>query len=200
MQKTDFALVQETLNGDNRAYEALMRRFEKPLLAFCTRTLGNAEDAADAAQEAFVKAYYALPRFRRESPFAPWLYRIAGNACMDAGRRRRRAPDSLDEISAAGAEPADMGDSPEESAILHEQQQRLREAVHALPERHQMAIMLYYFGQLGVREIGEAIGCSEGTVKSLLFYGREKLRARLESLVRDELQEDKGEAGSCPAG
>lgn len=183
MHQPDAKLVENCLRGDNKAFELLIRRYEKHIAALCMRMAGNADDAADAAQDAFIKAYHALATFRRESEFLPWLSRIAANATLDLVRSRtRRRAESLDDQQyvepAAGPES-----SPERTALSTEQSEVVRGAVIELPPQQREAAALFYFAGLGIREISEALGQPQGTVKFNLHAARESLRKKLEGFV-----------------
>lgn len=164
--------------GDVRAYEGLVERHRD--LAFRTAYLvaRNASDAEDAAQEAFVKAYYALDRFRAGEPFRPWLLRIVTNEA----KNRRRSAGRRDRLVARAAErrgPGDAAPSPDAAAIADETRDLLLSAMEALPERDRLVIGYRYFLDLSEAETARALGVRPGTVKSRLSRALERLRASL---------------------
>jgi RNA polymerase sigma-70 factor (ECF subfamily) len=182
------------------AYEALVLRYQE--LAFRTAYLiaGGAADAEDAAQEAFVKAYYALPRFRAGAPFRPWLLRIVANEARNrrkaAGRREGLA------LRAAGDRPAgEAAPSPEAAALAAEEQRALLAALHRLREDDRRVIALRYFLDLSEAEMAAALGCPRGTVKSRLARALRRLRAALAGAAdRDPAGEPAGDTKGAMRG
>jgi RNA polymerase sigma factor (sigma-70 family) len=161
----DVALAERARRGDERAFEELVRMYQD--LAFRTAYLltRSASDAEDAVQTAFVKAWRALPRFRRGAPFKPWLLRIVAN---EAHNRRRSAGRRAElELRAAAAyPPGDAAPSPEGAALEHERQVDLLELVSHLDERDRDVITCRYFLELSELETAEVLGVRLGTVKS----------------------------------
>ena len=181
MEPSDANLVQQCLQGDNEGFDALVKRYQKRVYSFCRRMLGD-DEAADAAQESFVKAYHALDRFRQDAQFLTWLIKIANNTCIDMSRaRRRQRADSLDDVE---VEASDVPSNPEKSAIRSDEQQRLWEAVLKLPEKYQTALVMFHFDSKSIKEISSSLGRPEGTVKSDLHVAREMLRRKLEGVLR----------------
>lgn len=143
---------------------------------------GRAADAEDVAQEVFVRAHRALPSFRGESRVGTWLYRLAFNRAVDHRRRlRRRAEAPLEEPGAAAVPPAAGGGSdPYRAARGAEEARAVRRALARLPDRERAVLHLHYWLGHTVGEIGELLGLPDGTVKSHLHRGRERLRKELE--------------------
>jgi len=171
-------LVERAREGDARAYEALVRRYQD--LAFRTAYViaGGAADAEDAAQEGFVKAWYALPRFRAGAPFRPWLLAIVANEA----RNRRRSGRRQDDLALRVAEDRPSGDaapSPEAAALDSEQRRRLLAAVGRLGDSDRQVITCRYLLELSEAEMAAALGCRRGTVKSRLSRALARLRAAL---------------------
>lgn len=177
----DKELIEQCLSGDNKAFDCLVHRYQRQIYVYCCRMLGNTDEALDAAQDCFIKAYYALQSFRSDSPLLPWLFRIAHNTCVDIARSKsRRSSTSLDEIEEErGSLPAPEP-GPEHLAIQSESARSLREAVLRLPERYRAAITLFHFNGLSIREISKALDRPEGTIKSDLHHAREMLRNNME--------------------
>ncbi len=140
---------------------------------------GNAADAEEAAQDAFVKAFYALGRFRAGAELRPWLLRIVGNEARNrrrsAGRRAMLALRAAADPSSGGAAP-----SPEANLLAAEQQSALLAAVNELPEEQREVVACRFFLELSEDETAEALGLRKGTVKSRLSRGLARLRERLE--------------------
>lgn len=171
-------LVEQARGGDARAYEVLVRRYQD--LAFRTACViaGGSADAEDAAQEGFVKAWYALPRFRAGSPFRPWLLAIVANEA----RNRRRSGRRQDDLALRVAEDRPSGDaapSPEAAILEGERRRALLDAVGRLPEEQRLAVVCRFFLDLGEAETADVLGVRKGTVKSRLSRGLERMRKEL---------------------
>jgi RNA polymerase sigma factor (sigma-70 family) len=173
----DAELVGLARDGDVRAYEELVGRYRD--LAFRTAWLvtRSSAEAEDAAQEAFVKAYYAMPRFRPGAPFKPWILRIVANEAKNRGRSARRREALA--LRAAAADPGGAVPSPEAAALEHEERQELLNAIARLPERDRLVLGYRYFLDLSEAEMAEALDCRPGTVKSRLSRAAAHLRAEL---------------------
>lgn len=174
-------LVARAQRGDVHAYEQLVQAYER--IAFRTAFLlsGNAADAEEAAQDGFVKAYRALGRFRRGSPFRPWLLQIVAN---EAHNRRRSAGrrESLALRTAAESRPGDAAPSPEAALLAAEGRATLLEVVNGLREEERDVIVLRFFLELSEAETAAALGIPAGTAKSRLARGLERLRAQMEAV------------------
>jgi len=171
-------LVERAKRGDQGAYGQLMHAYQG--IAFRTAYLitGEAEDARDAAQEGFVKAYYALGRFRSGSPLRPWLLQIVANEA----RNRRRSAGRRAHLALRAAETAPSGEaapSPEGTVIGREQQTALLRAVNELREEDRLVISCRYFLELSEEETAELLGWRRGTVKSRLSRALVRLRERM---------------------
>jgi RNA polymerase sigma-70 factor (ECF subfamily) len=170
----DGALVSAVLRGDSEGFATLVRRYERPVYHLAFRTLRDAEEARDVAQEAFFKAYRSLRTFRTGAKFSTWMYAIAYHACCDRLNRRKRF--SGDELP----ESADPGPGPELTVIALDEAQRLRDAIELLPEKYRVAITLYHLQGRQYEEIAAVLGLPMGTVKTHLFRAKEHLRRLLE--------------------
>ena len=173
------ALVERARRGDAAAYEALVRAHQD--IAFRTACLfaGSAADAEEAAQEAFVKAWRALPRFRSGAPFRPWLLAIVGNEA----RNRRRAAGRRAGVALRAAHERPSGDaapSPEAALLAGGERRALLAALSALDERDRAVIACRFLLDLSERETAKALGCRPGTVKSRLSRALGRMRGELE--------------------
>jgi RNA polymerase sigma-70 factor (ECF subfamily) len=174
----DAELVELAKGGDVRAYGELVDRYRE--IAFRTAYLiaRNSADAEDATQDAFVKAYYALDRFRSAEPFRPWILRIVSNEARNrrrsAGRRERLA---LRVVERRG--PGDAAPSPDAAAIAQETRRTLVGALEMLPERDRDVIACRYLLELSEAETATTLGIRPGTVKSRLSRGLARLRREL---------------------
>lgn len=174
----DAELVERAQRGDVECFEELVRRYQA--IAFRTACLvaGNAADAEDAAQSAFVKAYYALSGFRTESPFRPWLLQIVANEA----KNRRRSAGRLQGLRVRLVENRprdDAAPSPEGAVLARADRERLLEEVAGLRERDRLVITYRYLLELSEEETAQIMGCSRGTVKSRLHRALNRLQARL---------------------
>jgi RNA polymerase sigma-70 factor, ECF subfamily len=174
----DPELVELAKGGDVRAYGELVDRYRE--ISFRTAYLisRNSADAEDATQDAFVKAYYALDRFRSAEPFRPWILRIVSNEARNrrrsAGRRERLA---LRVVERRG--PGDAAPSPDAAAIAQETRRTLLAALETLPERDREVIACRYLLELSEAETAQTLGIRPGTVKSRLSRGLGRLRRQL---------------------
>jgi RNA polymerase sigma factor (sigma-70 family) len=170
-------LVERARRGDHDAYEALMREHERAAFRTAYLIVGSAADAEDVAQEAFVKAYRALGRFRAGSPFRPWLLRIVGN---EARNHRRAAGRRAWHQGRAGAlEPVASQAGADAELLRREERRRLLAAVDALPEGERVAVAARYFAGLTDGEIGAALGLPRAAVKMRAWRGLQRLRNEL---------------------
>ena len=166
--------------GDQDAFAELIQLYEKRVLALTQRMCKNPEDAAEAAQEAFFAAWQGLKRFRGESSFSTWLYRLASNACVDLLRRegRRQAAASLDDEDLNLDMPASLP-SPQEEAERRELREQIEKGLQTLPPEYRAVLVLREIHQLHYEEIAEALGVDVGTVKSRISRRRKRLRGFL---------------------
>jgi len=171
-------LVEHARRGDAAAYEELVRLHEH--VAYRTALVFSASpaDAQDAAQEALLKAWRALPRFRAGAPFRPWLLAIVANEARSrvraAGRRAGR------ERRAFALEPARAGEPPDAAVLVRERHAALAQALAALPERDRTVLALRYLLELSEEETAAALGCRRGTVKSRVSRALQRMRTSME--------------------
>jgi RNA polymerase sigma-70 factor (ECF subfamily) len=168
-------LVKAARRGDSVAYAELVRRYQDVAFRVAYMTTRSAADAADAAQEAFVKAYYALPRFRAEAPLRPWLLRIVVNEARNRRRSARRR-ERLTLRVAADPASGDAAPSPEAGVLAGERRAEVLAAVSELKERDRQVIVYRYFLSLSETEMAEILGVAPGTVKSRLSRALARLR------------------------
>jgi RNA polymerase sigma-70 factor (ECF subfamily) len=195
VEAPDEALVELARAGDLDAREELFRRGREVAYRVAFRLLGNAEDAMDAVQDGFIKAFRNLDAFDGRSAFRTWLLRIVTNAAHDLGRRKGRRPAlRLVDLDADGLGPGGSGTSTVEPSVEHDPSQGLhladlRRTIDAALARLSPAIretfVLFAEAELSYKEIAEAQGVPIGTVMSRLHYARQKLQAALEGV--DEL-------------
>ena len=172
--------IDRARKGDQEAFEALLHRYEKRVLALTRRMCGNPEDGAEAAQEAFLAAWQGLPFFRGDSSFSTWLYRLASNACVDLlrreGRHRAAAGPSLNDEELNLDVPDSALPSPQEEAERQELRAQIESGLHALSPDHRDVLVLREMHQLSYDEIAQTLDVDVGTVKSRINRGRKQLR------------------------
>ena len=173
----DGELVRRAQRGDRFAFERLVERHQDRLLTLAARVLGSPDDAADAVQEALLRAWLALPRFRRGSLFSTWLYRICVNAAHDQRDRRRAEP----------AEVATTSTDPRDRFLERELSGELQRALNELDDANRVAVVLFDVLGCSYAEIAEITDVPEGTVKSRIYRGRVELARNL-GTVEDETE------------
>ena len=183
-KEEELSLIRRVLAGDTDAFEPLVTENQTKAFHLACRLLGNETDAADAVQDAFVKAYTALGDFRGDSRFSVWLYRLVNNVCIDMLRRRKgELTVPLQTENEEGEEREslipDTADGPERLAERAEDRQAVRDALARLPEDCREILVMREIGGLSYEELAAALSLEVGTVKSRLNRARKKLCALL---------------------
>ena len=172
----DQELVERARAGEAAALDTLVSRHHAAVYEVTYRVLGDPDAAADAAQDAFVKALGALDGFRGEASFKTWLLTIAANVARSAGRKTTRRREVA--LDAVGERPGDLGD-PERDAIVRTETERVNRALETLPEKQRLAVTLRIGQDLSHREVGEVIGSSEGAARVNYHLGIKRLKELL---------------------
>jgi RNA polymerase sigma-70 factor (ECF subfamily) len=187
----DARLMLRVKRGDTAAFAALVDQYKQPVLNLVTRTLRDPTEAEDLAQNVFVQVWKSAPRYQASAKFSTWLFTIARNLCLNELRRRARHP----------AEPLDAPHPEQEGEPLHqvadlqttsppaallqnELEQKIEEALAALPENQRTAVLLCRQDELSYAEIAQVLGCSLSATKSLIHRGRETLKQKLKPYLR----------------
>jgi RNA polymerase sigma-70 factor, ECF subfamily len=165
--------------GDRQAYGVLVGRYQQSVFAVCYRLLGQRQDAEDAAQETFVRAFRSLAGFDRQRPFGPWVRQIATHVSYDLLRQRPLVAAPLWEEQDGWDGHATGGREPEQAQISRERQQQLWQAIHALPPHYRVVVELRHFQELSYNEIADRLDLPLNTVKSHLLRARKLLLERL---------------------
>ena len=183
-------LVKRARKGDLAAYDELVKRYQERIYATVYHMTSNHEDANDLAQEAFIKAFQALKSFKGGSSFYTWVYRIAVNKTINfLKQRKNKAHMSLDDLDFNAEHDPDLvalisEKTPRREINLSELQERLNAAMQKLSESHRLVVTLHDVQGASHEEIAKIMNCNIGTVRSRLFYARQKLQAYLSDYLK----------------
>ena len=188
-QSSDKKLVKRVQKGDKGAFDLLVLKYQHKIVNLVMRYVRDPELAQDITQEAFIKAYRALPRFRGDSAFYTWMYRIAVNTAKNHLAAQRRRPMDV-ELDMQDPEQYDLHaklketDTPEGVTLSNELKQSVEAAIAALPEDLRTAIILRELEGMSYEEIAQTMECPVGTVRSRIFRARDAISKRVGSLIR----------------
>lgn len=184
MELTDWELVRKCQGGDTGAFQELVSRYHQKVYMVILGLLRHREDALEVAQETFFRAYRKINSFEGGSSFYTWLYRIAVNIAIDAQRRQSRNPvDYRDDLEDALEAQQKVAKDPFADVHDRELREQLAKAINELTPEHKAVIVLRTIEGLSYKDIGEILGCSEGTVMSRLHYARKKLQEKLSGFL-----------------
>jgi RNA polymerase sigma-70 factor (ECF subfamily) len=186
-------LIQQAQGGDRMAFEELIRRHDREILRLAFHMLGNREEAREVFQETFLKAYRSLNRFRFESSFYTWIYRIATNVGLDHLRKRQTLKEEVSYESDSESHPdrpalkdtlaaTTYYSNPERRLYGREVGAKIQEALKTLSEKERLVFELRHYQGLRLKMIGEIMGSTEETAKNYLFRATQKLRAHLSAV------------------
>jgi RNA polymerase sigma-70 factor, ECF subfamily len=187
-KQSDWALVAQVRAGDNRAFDAIMAHYKRPILSFVYRMIGDATEAEDVAQDVFVRAYQGIqkPTFRQTTAeFSSWLFQIARHAALDCLRRRKRHPaESLAAMADNGESVAGAGRTAYEESVARETGEQIAAAVALLPEDQRTTLILSEYEDRSYAEIAAVMNCSLKSVDARLYRARQFLRTHLARLLQ----------------
>lgn len=175
MQQEEREWLAAAQRGDSLAFSRLVDMYAKPVYNLCYRMLGSPQDAEDAAQETFLRAFRSLGRYDPQRKFATWVLSIAANHCIDQYRRVRPQFVSLEETAEIELQEARPG--PEQAALTHESQEEVQRLLASLPARDRAALILYYWYEYSYAELAKALSLSEPALKARLHRARRTLAA-----------------------
>jgi RNA polymerase sigma-70 factor (ECF subfamily) len=186
-QATDQQLVERVQKGDKRAFDLLVLKYQHKIAGLVSRYIHDSHEVLDVTQEAFIKAYRAIGRFRGDSAFYTWLYRIAINTAKNyLVSKSRRPPDTDVEVGDAeyfeGSGKLRDNDSPEHELYREELENVVFKAIEQLPEDLRTAVSLREFDAMSYEEIAEVMQCPVGTVRSRIFRAREAIDKQIMNL------------------
>lgn len=193
----DAALVARVQRGDKRAFDLLVLKYQRKIMRLLSRMIRDPSEIEDVAQEAFIKAYRALPQFRGESAFYTWLYRIAINTARNWQAAGNRRPITSSIIENAEGETFDGIDNlidistPESVLASRQIAETVNAAMQSLPEDLRTAILLREIEGMSYEDIAQSMGCPIGTVRSRIFRAREAIAAQLKSVLGGDHDTDR---------
>jgi RNA polymerase sigma-70 factor (ECF subfamily) len=184
VEPSDWELVRKCQAGETAAFQELVSRYHQKIYIVIAGLLGHREDALEVAQEAFFRAYRKIKSFQGDSSFYTWLYRIAVNIAIDSQRRQKRNPlDFRATMDGVFEEQNEVAKDPFSDVHDRELRDKLVAAINDLTPEHRAVIILRTVEGLSYKDIGEILGCSEGTVMSRLHYARKKLQEKLSAFL-----------------
>lgn len=196
-------IIERVLGGDTEAFSELVTRYEKTVYNLAQRMVGDRSDAADMAQEAFVKAWTNLPSYRGESRFSAWLYRITTNVCLDFLRHKSRRPQvslsTSDDDEERQLDIPDPKSMPEELLMKKLGMEAVHRGLERLPPKHRQILVMRELDGLSYSEIAAQLSLEEGTVKSRIFRARKNLCAFLlgDGNIPDSIASNDREEADC---
>ncbi len=190
----DLELVQRVQAGDKKAFDVLIMKYQQRIVHVITGFVHDPVEALDVAQEAFIKAYRAIPNFRGDSAFYTWLYRIAINTSKNHLTARSRRPpamdvDAMDATNYFDAPELKEFETPESKLVSDELQHVIHQAIESLPEDTAMAIKLREFDGMSYEEIAQVMDCPIGTVRSRIFRAREAIEQQIQATMNEGEQQ-----------
>ena len=173
---TDEELVRACVAGDRAAFDVLVRRHQRQVYRLCYRFVGNHEDAAELAQDAFVRAYRALSKFEQSAKFTTWLHRISVNACLNRLALKKPKQEPLKDVDAMQSH----GEAADAAVLREERAARVRAAIARLPDKQRATLILRAYHDLPHDEIAKILGNSVGAVKANFFHALANLKKLLD--------------------
>ncbi len=182
-QKDDIYYIEKVKSGETNAFSYIVEKYKEIVFSIALKVLKNREDAEELAQESFIKAYNSLHTFKGNAKFSTWLYRITYNSCISEIRKRKMNFASTSEIEIKDeSEELNLDGIPAENRA-----QVIKQALDQLPEDEYTLVLLYYFEEQSIEDIGKVTGLSESNTKVKLYRARKKLYTIISNIMKDEL-------------
>ena len=182
-EKDDIYYIEKVVSGQTQYFSYIVEKYQNIVFSIALKVHGNGEDAGEMAQEAFIKAYKSLHTFKGKAKFSTWLYRITYNHCISETRKRKIHFVSTDEVEVRDDDnELNLDGIPEENKAAY-----VKAALEKLPEDEYTLILLYYFEDQSIDEIGKVTGLSESNTKVKLHRARKKLHTILNEMLKEEL-------------
>ena len=180
------SLVRRIVSGDSAAFECVILRYERRVATLAMKLLRTKEDAQDAAQEVFLRAYKYLHRLDLQKPIEPWLVRMTVNVCKNIGRKRQRRLNTFSESETPDAYPADKSCDPYTEILEEQERQMLWKALNSLPEKERIAVTLRDIVGLSTAEVAAILESSESTVRSQVSRARVRMKDAIDQMTGGE--------------
>jgi RNA polymerase sigma-70 factor (ECF subfamily) len=184
---TDSDIIEQVRAGNTRRYAVLVDRHKDRMLTLACRLLGRREEAEELVQDAFMRAFRSLDRFRGDAKFSTWLYRILHNLCMTKVSRRRRVDVEEDEEQVIDTLADDGSPSVQEQLEDEEMRGILKQEMNLLPEKYRSVVALFYIQEMSYEEVVSILNLPVGTVKTNLFRARNLLKGRILARMKGEM-------------
>jgi len=181
----DQKLIKAIINGDTRAYTQLVDRYKDLVYTLALRMLKNREEAEEVAQDAFIKVYKSLEKFKGDSKFSTWIYRVTYNTCLDRIKKNKKHINDVP-IDKFTEHKLEAVDNALENMIKAERSELVKQCVDKLPSESAYLLTLFYFEELSLEEIAKIINIEANTVKVKLFRARKKLAVILEQFLQPQ--------------
>lgn len=188
MSTNDQVYINRILDGDTNAFAILVDRYKDLVYTLAMRMMKNREEAEEVAQDAFIKTYKSLDKFKGESKFSTWIYRVAYNTCLDRLKKNKRTQNTvtIDEYTEHQVKTIDNALDKIEAS---EKKEAIQQCIELLPSDDSFLLTLYYFEELSLEEIGKIVGLKPNNVKVKLFRSRKKLATILKERLDNEIIE-----------
>ena len=188
MTTNDQVYIDSILNGDANAFTVLVDRYKDLVFTLSLRMMKHTEEAEEAAQDTFIKAYKSLNKFKGDSKFSTWIYRVAYNTCLDRLKKNKRQQYTV-EINEYTEHQVKTIDNALDQIEAKEKQQAIQDCLALLPSEDSFLLTLYYFEELSLEEIGKIVSLKPNNVKVKLFRSRKKLATILKQQLEPEIIE-----------
>jgi len=184
----DQILINQIIEGDTNAFSILVDRYKDLVFTLALRMLKNREEAEEVAQDTFIKTYKSLDKFKGDSKFSTWIYRVAYNTCLDRIKKNKKHLNDV-EINEFTAHQVLTIDNALDKLEAQEQEEAIQRCINILPSEDSFLLTLYYFDDLSLDEISEVVGITSNSIKVKLFRCRKKLASILKSQLEPEIIE-----------